>query len=40
MFKDMDESENKDIPVGHRLVLKEKNPTSWGANELYRLYQE
>ena len=40
MFKDMDESDNKDIPVGHRLVLKEQDPTSWGANELYRLYQE
>ena len=40
MFKDMDESDNKDIPVGHRLVLKEQDPTSWGANEVYRLYQE
>lgn len=28
------------FPVGHRLVLKEQDPTSWGANEVYRLYQE
>ena len=40
MFKDMDESDNKDIPVGHRLVLKEQDPSPWGANEVYRLYQE
>ena len=40
MFKDMDESDNKDIPVGHSLVLNEQDPTSSGANELYRLYQE
>ena len=40
MLMDMDESDNKDIPVGHRLVLNEQDPISWGANELYRLYQE
>ena len=40
MFKDLDETDNKDIPVGHRLVLKEQDPTPWGANEVYRLYQE
>ena len=28
------------IPVGHRLVLKEQDPSPWGANEVYRLYQE
>ena len=40
MYWDLDESDNKDIPVGHRLVLREQDPTSWGANEVYRLYQE
>ena len=29
MFKDLDETDNKDIPVGHRLVLKEQDPTPW-----------
>ena len=38
MFKDLDETDNKDIPVGHRLVLKEPDPTPRGANEVYRLY--
>ena len=40
MYWDLDESDNKDIPVGHRLVLKEQDPSPWGANEVYRLYQE
>lgn len=40
MYWDMDESDDKDIPVGHRLVLKEQDPAPWGANEVYRLYQE
>ena len=40
MYWDLDESDNKDIPVGHRLVLKEQDPASWGANEVYRLYHE
>ena len=40
MYWDLDESDNMDIPVGHRLVLKEQDPSSWGANEVYRLYQE
>lgn len=40
MYWDMDESDDKDIPVGHRLVLKEQDPAPWGAKEVYRLYQE
>lgn len=40
MYWDLDESDDKDIPVGHRLVLKEQDPTPWGAKEVYRLYQE
>ena len=40
MFRDMDESDDQDIPVGHRLVLKEQDPSPWGAKEVYRLYQE
>ena len=40
MYWDLDESDDKDIPVGHRLVLKEQDPTPWGANDVYRLYQE
>ena len=40
MFRDLDETDDDDIPVGHRLVLKEQDPTPWGAKEVYRLYQE
>ena len=40
MYWDMDESRDTDLPVGHRLVLKEQDPSPWGANEVYRLYQE
>ena len=40
MYRDLDETDDTDIPAGHRLVLKEQDPTPWGANEVYRLYQE
>ena len=40
MYWDLDESDDKEIPVGHRLVLKEHDPIPWGANEVNRLYQE
>ena len=40
MFRNMDETDNPGIPAGHRLVLKEQDPTPWGAKEVYRLYQE
>ena len=40
IFWDMDESKDSDFPTGHRNVLKEQDPTPWGANEVYRLYQE
>ena len=40
MFWDLDESKDTDIPVGHRIVLKEDNSDSWGANVVYRLYHE
>lgn len=40
MYWDMDESKDTDIPVGHRIILKEDNSVPWGANEVYRLYHE
>ena len=40
MYWDMDESRDTDLPVGHRIVLQEEDPTPWGANEVYRLYHE
>ncbi len=40
MYRDLDETDDTDIPVGHRLVLKAQDPAPWGANEVYRLYQE
>ena len=40
MTKDKDETDNKYFPLTYRLFLKEQDPTSWGANEVYRLYQE
>ena len=40
MFWDMDERNDTDIPAGHRIVLTELDPASWGANEVYRLYHE
>lgn len=40
MFRDLDETDDTDIPVGHRLVYIEQDASPWGANEVYRLYQE
>lgn len=40
MYRDLDETDDTGIPVGHRNVLKAVDPASWGANEAYRLYQE
>lgn len=40
MFRDLDETDDKDIPAGHRLVCIAQDPSPWGANEVYRLYQE
>lgn len=40
MYHDLDETDEAEIPAGHRLVYTEQDPTPWGANEVYRLYQE
>lgn len=40
MFWDMDERKDTDLPAGHRIVLMEVDPASWGANEVYQLYHE
>lgn len=40
MFRDLDETDDTDIPAGHRLVYVKQDPIPWGANEVYRLYQE
>ena len=40
MTKDKDETDNKNFPLTYRLFLKEQDPVTWGANKVYRLYQE
>ena len=36
----MDESEDGDIPAGHRNVLKAEDAFEWDAVEVYRVYNE
>lgn len=40
MYRDMDESEDGDIPAGHRNVLKPEDAFEWDAVEVYRVYNE
>lgn len=40
MYRDLDETEDSDIPDGHKLVYVSEDPEPWGANEVYRLYQQ
>lgn len=40
MYRDLDETDDTGIPAGHRLVYVEQDSAPWGANEVYRLYQE
>lgn len=40
MYREMDESEDGEIPAGHRNVLKSEDPSTWGAVEAYRVYNE
>ena len=40
MFYSLDETDDHDIPDGHRLVYVAQDPIPWGANEVYRIYQE
>lgn len=40
MYRDIDESDDKDIPVGHRNVLKSEDASEWSAVEVYRVYNE
>lgn len=40
MYRDLDESDDSDVPAGHRMVYTQQDPEPWGANEAYRLYHE
>jgi len=40
MYGNLDETDHADIPAGHRMVYVEQDPAPWGANEVYRIYQE
>jgi len=40
IFYDLDESDDGDIPFGHRLVYREVDAAPWGAAEAYQIYQE
>ena len=40
MYRDLDETDNTEIPVGHRQIYRLQDPAPWGANEVYRLYHE
>ena len=40
MFRDLDETDETDIPVGHRLVYKEVDARAWGANEVHQIFNE
>ena len=40
MFRDKDESDDKDVPEGYRRIYRDVDPELWGAEEVYRIYQE
>lgn len=40
MFYSLDETDDHDIPEGHRLVYVAQDLIPWGANEVYQIYQE
>lgn len=40
MYRDLDETDETDIPVGHRLVYKEVDASAWGANEVHQIFNE
>ena len=40
MYRDLDETDNTDIPAGHRLVYREVDASPWGADQAYQIYQE
>ena len=40
MFRDRDESDDKDVPEGYRQIYRDVDPEPWGAEEVYRIYQQ
>jgi len=40
MFRDLDESLEEDVPLGHRHILREQDAAPWGAEKAYRTYNE
>ncbi len=40
MYRSLDETDDADIPAGHRLVYKEVDADAWSANEAYQIVNE
>lgn len=40
MYRNLDETNDNDIPVGHRLIYKEVDANTWRANEAYQIFNE
>ena len=40
LYNDLDETNNPDVPVGHRLIYHEIDASPWGAKVAYQIYQE
>lgn len=40
MYRDLDETDDTNIPLGHRLVWKEVDAGAWGAYEAYQIFNE
>lgn len=40
MYRELDETEDGEIPVGYRQIYIPQDPAPWGANQVYRLYRE
>ena len=40
LYHDLNETNNPDVPAGHRLIYREADASPWGANAAYQIYQE
>lgn len=40
MYRELDETDDTQIPVGYRQIYMPQDPAPWGAKDVYRLYHE
>ena len=40
LYHDLDETNNPDVPAGHRMIYQEIDASPWGAKLAYQIYQE